>query len=843
MGLKATDAQQRIFEFVEKGTGNGIIDAVAGAGKTTTLMGCVMHIPNINDVIYCAFNTSIQKELHKKFHEAGKDVKVCTIHSLGYQMLRAGNKYTLRDNKYKDIIKNPDFFETLVPYIDQILGYHNYVSVGELRRMEENRDSLNWEDKNALNEGQQYVHKIMNRLLDINQKYRCTLEDDNVDCYDRMIRHFSIIPTWECECTNYRNELQCYFLAHQKLLKDGTSMAVSHGIIDYTDQIYLPKALNLSSKKKYGFVFVDECQDLSKAQLYVVKQYLREDGRLLAVGDPYQAIYGFAGADCESFERVKKTFNCQVLGLTDCFRCPQTVIQLAKSIRPDINGFKTYPGNIYKIKQREVIVNVKKGDLIICRTRRPLLTMALKLIMKDYKVKIHPDELEEFMGNYKSYFTSNELRSILTEENVEHFFERIRGRNEKIIIKENNNADTIIREILIKEEVADMEDTLHFLKSKFFEWQLNTLQSILTRLKNTLSYPGEDAIRISTIHRAKGLENDRVFILEFNKLPYKRDVEWEIIQERNLHYVAVTRPKEELYLCYDQTVKEGDEDDMENVEPAKPVNNPELELINQSSGTNLPTSVAEEITKEDLAEDLKSIGNLNVPAFMTPENDTEELLGALVNSQPYLRSYINLKPIQRIARIPAQFYSLDEQEDTPYHALNERMFQKAKYWSVYNNLQDTEYSISNVVSLQYRDDYMIATPNGVEIYNGTYNNNGQYTFRPQGNCVNADQVMCYLTDELNYKIKIDYKPQNFGFEAVHEAILAACKELGICNTNIYSENYVLVYCFKTSCSYAYVKLTYNGKNIITTVTPFSTLGESDDKLTSLLEILQHLWHR
>ena len=155
----------------------------------------------------------------------------------------------------------------------------------------------------------------------------------------------------------------------------------------------------------------------------------------------------------------------------------------------------------------------------------------------------------------------------------------------------------------------------------------------------------------------------------------------------------------------------------------------------------------------------------------------------------------------------------------------------------------TEYSISNVVSLQYRDDYMIATPNGVEIYNGTFNNNGQYTFRPQGNCVNADQVMCYLTDELNYKIKIDYKPQNFGFEAVHEAILAACKELGICNTNIYSENYALVYCFKTSCSYAYVKLTYNGKNIITTVTPFSTLGESDDKLTSLLEILQHLWHR
>ena len=68
--MKATEAQKRIFEFVETGSGNGIIDAVAGAGKTTTLMGCVMHIHDLKDVIYCAFNTSIRKELQKKFKDA-----------------------------------------------------------------------------------------------------------------------------------------------------------------------------------------------------------------------------------------------------------------------------------------------------------------------------------------------------------------------------------------------------------------------------------------------------------------------------------------------------------------------------------------------------------------------------------------------------------------------------------------------------------------------------------------------------------------------------------------------------------------------------------------------------
>lgn len=833
MGHKSTAAQLKIFDFVKNGKGNGIIDAVAGAGKTTTLMGCVLHIPNIDDVIYCAFNTSIRKELKKKFLAAKKNVTVSTVHSLGFQMLRATGVYKLNDFKYNEIIKDPEFFEFLVPYIDMILGYHNHPTVAELKKLDEQRDGLDWDDKNALNEGQQYVGKIIKRLLDINQKYRCTLEEDRLECFDSMVRHFGIFAPWECQQYTYNDELKCYFNAHQKLLKEGNSMAVSHGIIDYTDQLYLPYLQNLTSKKKYGFVFVDECQDLSKAQLYVVKQYLREDGRLLAVGDPYQAIYGFAGADCQSFDRVKQTFNCTVLGLTDCFRCPQSIIQLARSIRPDINGFKQYPGKIYNIPQREVIHNVKEGDLIICRTRRPLMAMALKLITKDFKVKIHPDELQEFMGNYKRNFTPRELRKILTEDIIDEFFENARERNEQRIIRENKNADSIIRNLIIKEEVRDMEDTLIFLKKKFFDWHLNTLQSILTRLKHTLSYPGDEAIKISSIHRAKGLENDRVFILEYNKLPFKRDLEWERIQERNLHYVAVTRPKEELYLCDEQLITDGDEEAIENVQPAKPID-----------------VVSEEIKKEELSNELESINDLIVPITSSPQSNNDEDNGGKSSpiettktNRPNSRLFIELKPTQIIAKIPARFYALADLEDTPYYGLNNRIFQKAKYWSVFNNLQDTEFTISSIRCLQYRDDYYISTPNGIEIYNGNYTNTGQYRFQPQGNCINAEQVMCYLTDESNYKIRFDYKPQDYGFEAVHEAIQAACQELGICNTNIYQENYSWVYCFKTLCSYAYIKLSYNGKNIITTVTPYSTLGANDDKLNSLLEILQHLWQR
>lgn len=839
MAHKPTPAQENIYNFIESGNGNGIIDAVAGAGKTTTLMGCVEHVPDINDVIYCAFNTSIRKELQKKFHEAKLNVKVCTIHSLGYQLLRARGMFRLNDWKYNDIVKDPLFFETLVPEIDSILDCHSFVSVAELRKLDERRDILDWNEKNQLNEGQQYVHKILKRLLEINQKYRCTLEEDNVERYDAMITHFGIIPPWEREAPTYQEELRCYFKAHQKLLKEGNSMAISHSIIDFTDQLYLPHVMNLTAKHKYGFVFVDECQDLSKAQVNIVKQYLREDGRLLAVGDPYQAIYGFAGADSESFERVRKSFNCQVLGLTDCFRCPQDVIRIAQSIREDIKGFKNYPGKIYVIHQREVIVNVKEGDLIICRTRKPLMAMALRLITKDFKVKIHPDELQEFMGDYKKNFTPQELRKVLTEDMIDAFFDHARQRNEKRIARENQNADSVIRKMIIKEEVEIMQNTLDFLKKKFFDWRLNTLDSILTRLKRTLSSPSEKAIKISTIHRAKGLENDRVFILEYNKLPYRRDLEWENIQERNLHYVAVTRPKEELYLCDDQLITDGDEEAIdENQEPAKPVNDISAFVKAQKSVEQTAPNAAELMSEQE-------INSNDFPFFDNPFEEIEPETPEVKTTQAAQSAasfFIKFNKSKKVSKIPAKFYSLDEQEETPYSGLCQP-YQKAKYWAIENNLQDTEFSIDDVVCTDWLDAYYINTPNGIEIYNGHYKASGQYTFLPKSNYTNAEQILPYLEDESCYKIRLEYQPQNYGFEAIHEVIQAACEELGICNTNVYAESYSIVYCFKTPNSFAYIKLIYNGRNVITTIMPASTMGEDDEKLNSLLDTLKHLWQR
>jgi DNA helicase II / ATP-dependent DNA helicase PcrA len=63
---------------------------------------------------------------------------------------------------------------------------------------------------------------------------------------------------------------------------------------------------------------------------------------------------------------------------------------------------------------------------------------------------------------------------------------------------------------------------------------------------------------LSTIHRAKGLENERVFIIDYDKLPmyHLEQKEWEKVQEINLKYVAVTRAMKELFLVVTPTLEQ-----------------------------------------------------------------------------------------------------------------------------------------------------------------------------------------------------------------------------------------------------------------------------------------------
>jgi len=325
-------------------------------------------------------------------------------------------------------------------------------------------------------------------------------------------------------------------------------------LIDFTDMLYLPFRWKLSPVQQYDFLFIDECQDLSKAQFAIAAKYGKQGGRILAVGDPQQSIYGFTGADIDSFERVKVYTKAKELPLTTCFRCPQDIIKIAQDIRADMKGNKTNAGEINSIGIHQVSKLAKPGDLIISRLKSGLVLLVFDFIDKNIKVQIHEDEATEFIGELKNIFKQAELQQKLHINPLA--FEKLRTvvvkRWEWIIKKKAERiVDPTERAIHIKRELDYLDQKLDFIHKKVELWKTDcaTLTHILKKIKTYVS-DKENPIRLSTIHRAKGLEENRVFIIDYDKMPYDRPgfQQWEKTQEIHLKYVAVTRAKEVLFL-------------------------------------------------------------------------------------------------------------------------------------------------------------------------------------------------------------------------------------------------------------------------------------------------------
>jgi superfamily I DNA/RNA helicase len=117
-------------------------------------------------------------------------------------------------------------------------------------------------------------------------------------------------------------------LAQQTLAK---SVAIGREIIDFDDMLYLPLLHNVSFDKK-NYIFIDEAQDTNGVQRELLKRMLAPggNGRLVAVGDPSQAIYGFRGADATAMQQMREEFAMTVMPLNVCYRCSKAVVEEAR---------------------------------------------------------------------------------------------------------------------------------------------------------------------------------------------------------------------------------------------------------------------------------------------------------------------------------------------------------------------------------------------------------------------------------------------------------------------------------------------------------------------------------
>ncbi len=468
--------QKNIFSFVKDDSGNAVIEAVAGSGKTWTIVEALKMATG--STIFLAFNKAIQVELEKR------GVNARTFHSLCYNVVAQFKKSrTAEPNKLRILIDNnlgDEDARTYGSFIVRLVGLARQAGMGCL--IEEST-------------------QVWQSLID---HHDLELETENADL-GRAIDLAS------------------------KLLQASNASPM----FDYDDMLYVAVKEGLVLPK-FDFVFVDEAQDTNAIQRAILRKILKPTSRLIAVGDPAQAIYGFRGADSDSLDLIAEEFNCKRLPLTVSYRCPTEVVKYAKSWVSHIEAAPNAPaGSVTNVGGAWSYKSFAPNDLVVCRTTKPLISLAYMMLKNHVAVMIMGREIG---AGFKSLINKMNAKGIARLiEKLDTYTSR---EVEKAIAKGQDAKAAAIRDktdaiLCLIEGLPETNRTIPAL--------LEVLDKLFSDVKN--------AVVLATIHKAKSLEEKKVFWLNSSQCPSKWARQaWQLQQEKNLCYVAVTRAMQELVL-------------------------------------------------------------------------------------------------------------------------------------------------------------------------------------------------------------------------------------------------------------------------------------------------------
>ena len=296
--------------------------------------------------------------------------------------------------------------------------------------------------------------------------------------------------------------------------------------IDFLDLIFLPLYFALDFPQ-YDVIYVDEAQDLSSLHRAFIEKLLKAEGRILVAGDPFQSIYGFNGADPDSMFKFKEFFNTKLLSLSTSFRCSKEVVKEATRIVPHMRCGRDSIGEVGELSLDEVKDSLSpNSNLILCRVNAPLFSLCLSFIARGTPAKILGKCFD--LSSCSTFLPS---RTPLTRVDVQQAREKAvkKYEKEKWRLEEIQDALEVVQSVLT------------FLKK---DATLREVEEVLKRLVSS----EQTKTCFSSIHKAKGLEAENVFLLKPDLLPHPlAKTTAELKQERNLSYVAITRAKEKFF--------------------------------------------------------------------------------------------------------------------------------------------------------------------------------------------------------------------------------------------------------------------------------------------------------
>lgn len=369
-----------------------------------------------------------------------------------------------------------------------------------------------------------------------------------------------------------------------------TDLMAERGLIDFEDVLVLTTGL-LSDRPdladqvrlRYRWLTVDEYQDVSPIQQALLQVWLGESDQICVVGDPGQTIYTFAGASADFLHSFPRWFpTATTVALARSYRCSPQIITAANRLMDPLQ--KESAGQVLRLTSRQQDgpkprirafgddISEAEGiaaDVAAWRSKGVSLRQIAVLVRMNAATAPIEDALAEAGIPYlvtggERYFARAEIREALV---------RLRGAA-------NSDASSG----RLTEDVAEVLAAMGFLEAAppvgrgalRERWEslaalsalardiatrdpaahLSDLVADLQRRAALEAEPAADAVTIATLHAAKGLEWDVVWIagVQEGTLPISHaDTDGRVAEERRLCYVGITRARHELVLSWSES--------------------------------------------------------------------------------------------------------------------------------------------------------------------------------------------------------------------------------------------------------------------------------------------------
>ena len=469
--------------------------ARAGTGKTSTLVHLLPYLTG--SVFFGAFNKAIVEDISVKVGRQF-NVAVGTWHSLGLRLFRKIKpQLRIESRKVRTIAKkyyptNMPIDKTCLKVVCEAVSYAKQSGFGL-------------------------------KGIDYTLPEKWTEIIDHYDLWDEVpgvVKKEDVIKV----C------IDVYDISLEQCM-DGKD-----AIIDFDDMILAPLIFGETKPDIYDWVLIDEAQDTNEVRRRLALWVLKADGRVVAVGDPKQSIYGFAGATNNAMDLISSTLKSSELPLSVTYRCPKSVVELAQTWVPDIQAHESAPaGSVTSMSHRTFLrTDFRSTDAILCRNTRPLIGIAKALRKRGVSCVVEGVNYQGLISLCSKWGEEIPISRMLIELR-EYTGEEVA----KWLVKENEEKAEQVREKY--EMVCDFAEGVD---------RGAPVYRLLDHIEALLSHVEDDreVLRLCTVHRSKGREWDRVFLVGRNQyMPSKyAKKEWELKQEENLMYVAVTRAKKEL---------------------------------------------------------------------------------------------------------------------------------------------------------------------------------------------------------------------------------------------------------------------------------------------------------